>query len=122
MNAAALCVTLDTVIWLVAVFVFAGLMLLSGFYEGYLEQGLLTYVERKMDSNVLDLDMRASILFVILVGNLYLNPPEGGPSWEDVQRLVTDLKGLVLTERDSEPTIAIKDTKFRLIDLLASQI
>lgn len=70
MVGAACWVTLDTVLWLVAVFVFSGPILLSGFYEAFLDRRLLTYVELKVNSSNLELDVRARILFAILAGNL----------------------------------------------------
>ena len=127
--AAAFWVALDTVIWLAAVFVFSGPMLLSGFYEGRLDRRLLAYVKRQMDDGRLQLHIRAQILFTILVGNLQLDPPTGGgAAWKDVQGIVTDLKGHSGTESESEPVLdrseikpAIEKTQARLRTMLACQ-
>lgn len=49
-------------------------MILSGFYEAYLDQKIMSYLSVKTANAKLTLDMRARLLFVILVGNLDLDP------------------------------------------------
>ena len=74
MIAALFCVITDTVIWLSICFAFASPMLLSGFYEAYLDNILVGFLIEKTENYRLTLDMRARILFVILAGNLDLEP------------------------------------------------
>jgi len=66
-------VVVDTIIWLCMCFTFAGPMLVSGLMEAYLDKAMLDFVSRKIKAGRLTLDMRARILFIILVGNLDLN-------------------------------------------------
>lgn len=70
---ALLVVVTDTIIWLCMCFTFAGPMLVSGLMEAYLDKAMLDFVSSKIKAGRLTLDMRARILFVILVGNLDLN-------------------------------------------------
>ncbi len=49
-------------------------MLLSGFYEAYLDYIILGFIQEKLDNNRLTIDMKARLLFVILCGNLDLEP------------------------------------------------
>jgi hypothetical protein len=71
---AGFCVCADTIIWLCVCFAFAGPMILSGFYEAYLDQKVISFLNEKTANLRLTLDMRARLLFVILVGNLDLDP------------------------------------------------
>jgi hypothetical protein len=45
-------------------------MLLSGFYEAYLDYNVINFLQDKTENFRLTLDMRARLLFVILCGNL----------------------------------------------------
>ncbi|EPE28037.1 hypothetical protein GLAREA_04828 [Glarea lozoyensis ATCC 20868] len=69
-----LAVCLDTIIWLCVCFAFAGPMILSGFYEAYLDQKVISFLNEKTSNFRLTIDMRARLLFVVLVGNLDLDP------------------------------------------------
>lgn len=64
----------DTVAWLSMCFAFASPMLLSGFYEAFLDNRIISFLIEKQRNFRLTLDMRARLLFVILVGNLDLEP------------------------------------------------
>ncbi|KAI9793854.1 MAG: hypothetical protein M1816_007106 [Peltula sp. TS41687] len=126
MVAAVFWVILDTLIWLAVVFVFAGPMLLSGFYEGRLDRRLLTYVEQQMNADRLKLHIRAQILFTVLVGNLQLDPlTGGGAAWKDVQGMVADLETSSGTETGSQDRSRLKTaiavTRNRLKSMLACQ-
>jgi hypothetical protein len=68
----ALCIIIDTTCWLCFCFPFGAPMLLSGFYEAYLDYIIRRFLEQKMSSRRLTLDMRTRILFVVLRGNLSL--------------------------------------------------
>ncbi|KAF4635464.1 hypothetical protein G7Y89_g2641 [Cudoniella acicularis] len=71
---AGLFVCTDTIIWLCTCFAFASPMILSGFYEAYLDQKIISFLMEKTNNFRLTLDMKARLLFVILVGNLDLEP------------------------------------------------
>lgn len=73
---AGLCVVCDTIIWLSICFAFASPMLLSGLYEAFLDNRIIAFLMEKTNNCRLTLDMRARLLFVILVGNLDLEPEE----------------------------------------------
>jgi hypothetical protein len=73
---AGLCVVCDTVIWLSMCFAFASPMLLSGLYEAFLDNRIVGFLINKTENFRLTLDMRARLLFVVLVGNLDLEPEE----------------------------------------------
>jgi hypothetical protein len=49
-------------------------MLLSGFYEAFLDNRIISLLIEKQRSGALTIDMRARLLFIILVGNLDLEP------------------------------------------------
>jgi len=67
---AGLCVICDTVMWLSMCFAFASPMLLSSFYEAYLDYNLMDFLQDKTENFRPTLDMRARLLFIILCGNL----------------------------------------------------
>ncbi|CZR51374.1 uncharacterized protein PAC_01249 [Phialocephala subalpina] len=73
---AGICVCCDTIIWLCICFAFASPMILSGFYEAYLDHKIISFLIEKTNNFRLTVDMRARLLFVILVGNLDLEPTE----------------------------------------------
>lgn len=73
---AGIFVCCDTIIWLCACFAFASPMILSGVYEAYLDQKIISFLTEKTNNLRLTLDMRARLLFVILVGNLDLDPEQ----------------------------------------------
>lgn len=50
------------------------LVLLSGFYEAYLDSIIISFIQEKMENSRLTTDMKARLLFVILCGNLDLEP------------------------------------------------
>ncbi|KAF8853806.1 hypothetical protein BDZ45DRAFT_63521 [Acephala macrosclerotiorum] len=64
----------DTIIWLSMCFAFAGPMLMSGLYEAFLDNLLIRFIQEKSKHSQLTLDMRVRLLFVMLCGNLDLNP------------------------------------------------
>ena len=66
---AASLVTIDTLLWLSLCFAFAGPMILSGVYEAFLDNRILRLL---IDEVQLRSDVRARLLFIILVGNLDL--------------------------------------------------
>ncbi|KAH8657575.1 hypothetical protein BGZ60DRAFT_434531 [Tricladium varicosporioides] len=71
---AGIFVCADTIIWLCTCFAFASPMILSGFFEAYLDQKILSFLMEKTRNLCLTLDMKARLLFIILVGNLDLDP------------------------------------------------
>ncbi|CZT09854.1 uncharacterized protein RCO7_02209 [Rhynchosporium graminicola] len=71
---AGICVTIDTIMWLSICFAFGSPMLLSGFYEAYLDYIIIGFIQEKLQNNQLTIDMKARLLFVILCGNLDLDP------------------------------------------------
>jgi hypothetical protein len=74
MVVAGVFVVCDTIVWLSICFAFASPMLLSGFYEAFLDNRIIGFLTEKQRNLQLTLDMRARLLFVILVGNLDLDP------------------------------------------------
>jgi hypothetical protein len=68
-----ICVICDTIIWLSMCFAFASPMLLSGLYEAFLDNRIIRFLISKTEDFRLTLDMRAQLLFVVLVGNLDLD-------------------------------------------------
>lgn len=74
MFTAWLAAVIDTIIWLSMCFAFAGPMLMSGLYEAYLDNLLLRFVRGQSKARKLTLDMRVRLMFVLLCGNLDLNP------------------------------------------------
>lgn len=74
MIVAGIFVVCDTIVWLSACFAFASPMLLSGFYEAFLDNRIIGFLIEKQRNYRLTLDMRARLLFTILVGNLDLDP------------------------------------------------
>ncbi len=111
--AAGIWVALDTIIWVAVAFAFAGPMLLSGFYEGSLDQRLLAFVREKIDNDRVRVDVRARILFVLLVGNL-----DPDPAYDDVTDM---LAGLAKEPRTEKVQIAIENIKVRLRSMMAAQ-
>ncbi|CAG8981902.1 hypothetical protein HYALB_00013862 [Hymenoscyphus albidus] len=73
---AGIFVCCDTLIWLATCFAFASPMILSGIYEAYLDQKVISFLTEKTANLRLTLDMRARLLFVVLVGNLDLDPEQ----------------------------------------------
>jgi hypothetical protein len=67
---AGICVVCDTVLWLSTCFAFATPVLLSGFYEAYLDYIIINFIQDKTENYRLTLDMRARLLFVIFCGNV----------------------------------------------------
>jgi hypothetical protein len=65
---AAFLVSVDTMIWLSTCLACAGPMILSGVYEAFLDSRILHFVQHKP----LTVDMRARLLYTILIGNLDL--------------------------------------------------
>jgi hypothetical protein len=70
MRLAGICVVCDTIIWLSICFAFASPMLLSRFYEAYLDYIIINFLQEKVENFRLAIDMRARLLFVILCGNV----------------------------------------------------
>src|SRR5437667_2298640 len=95
---AATLVTIDTVAWLSICFALAGPMLLSGIYEAFMDSRILSYLAQKYEHGHLTVDMRARILYLVLVGNLDLKtlpPGETEPentAWNHVEALTDDLR------------------------------
>src|SRR6187402_3228376 len=76
MLVAGFCVVVDTILWLSACFAFGSPMLLSGLYEAYLDYTIIGFLQEKLDNSRLTLDMKARLLFIVLCGNLDLDPEE----------------------------------------------
>ncbi|KAI0125419.1 hypothetical protein BJ170DRAFT_696908 [Xylariales sp. AK1849] len=113
---ALLVVAFDTIIWLSICFAFAGPMLLSGIYEAYLDQQLLTVLDQRIriDSRTvpeLTEDMRARLLSIIVVGNVKMK----------VSGYVSEVESLTGNLDDGAPSIDTNTRKARLQALLASQ-
>jgi hypothetical protein len=94
---AAIMVSADTVAWLSFCFALAGPMLLSGIYEAFMDSRILSYLVQKCENGQLTVDMRARILFLVLVGNLDLEtlPPGEHPdntAWNHVESLTDDIR------------------------------
>lgn len=87
---AGLSAVLDTIIWLATCFAFAGPMLMSGLYEAYLDNLLLRFVQEQTKARHLTLDMTARLLFVLLCGNLDLDP---GLKSNDIQLVLSRDQG-----------------------------
>lgn len=81
---------LDTFIWLSMCFAFAGPMLMSGLYEAYLDNLLLCFIREQTKIRHLTLDMTARLLFVLLCGNLDLDPDLGS---KDMQLVIPKDQG-----------------------------
>lgn len=67
---AVVTVSLDTLIWLALCFAFAAPMILSGIYEAFLDHRILKFLDE--EGKKLPVEMRAKLLYIILVGNLDL--------------------------------------------------
>jgi hypothetical protein len=67
---AGMCAICDTISWLAMCFACASPMLLSEFYEAYLDYIIINFLQEKTENFRLTLDMRARLLFVVLCGNL----------------------------------------------------
>ncbi|KAI9789759.1 MAG: hypothetical protein M1816_005798 [Peltula sp. TS41687] len=121
-TAAGLLVSVDTVIWVAVAFALSGPMLLSGFYEGRLDQRLLGNLQQGIDYDRLDVRTRARILYIILVGNLDMgsSDDETDSAWKDVQDLVSELE-LAPNLPPTAIRAATEKTKVRLRAMLASQ-
>jgi hypothetical protein len=99
---AAMLVALDTIVWLLICFALAGPMLLSGLYEAFLDNRILAYLYEKYRNNRLTVDMRARLLYLVLVGNL--DPPPPGEyvplqpnqppdtAWDDIEGLTENIR------------------------------
>ncbi|KAL9621992.1 MAG: hypothetical protein Q9160_003654 [Pyrenula sp. 1 TL-2023] len=82
MPAASLLVTIDTIIWMVAIFAISGPLLLSGIYEALLDNRILSFLEFRVSINNLSVRERAHLLLIVLLGNLDYHP-----AWKDSQAL-----------------------------------
>jgi hypothetical protein len=71
--AAALVVSIDTIVWLGIVFALTGPFLLSGVYEAFMDKEIADFMTEKIKNGHLPLALRARILLAILVGNLDLD-------------------------------------------------
>ena len=78
----AVLATIDTVIWLSICLALAGPML-SGIYEAFLDSRILSYLHNKFENGQLTVDMRARILYLILMGDLDLATSSHGEGPED---------------------------------------
>jgi hypothetical protein len=76
-TAAAILVSIDTLIWLCICFAAAGPMILSGVYEAFLDSRILSVLEKSLDSGSLTMQMRARLLLIILVGNFDMTDSGG---------------------------------------------
>ena len=116
--AAAVLVTIDTMIWLMTIFALSGPILVSGIYEASLDQKVLGFIQTKIENRRLSIAQRAQLLYTVLVGNLdMLTVPKGevveNTAWSHITELLRP---------DSEATdVFIKKTKTRLRTMLAAQ-
>ncbi|KAI9773727.1 MAG: hypothetical protein M1839_002025 [Geoglossum umbratile] len=133
----AVLVTLDTAVWLSICFALSGPMLLSGIYEAYLDSRILGYLNRKYENGQLTMDMRARLLYIVLVGNLDLgtHAPDEEPedtAWNHVEALTDGIRIYPAPRQhsvDGEPAVdvvtlhqdRIGSTKTRLRTMLACQ-
>jgi hypothetical protein len=76
-TAAAILVSIDTLIWLCICFAAAGPMILSGIYEAFLDSRILSVLQKSLDSGSLTMQMRARLLLIILVGNFDMTDSGG---------------------------------------------
>ncbi|KAK2609843.1 hypothetical protein N8I77_003320 [Diaporthe amygdali] len=65
-------VALDTILWLLICWGLSAPMILSGLYEALLDSRVINFVQEKMKSRNLTLDMRCRLLMLVLIGNLDL--------------------------------------------------
>ncbi|KAG0646816.1 hypothetical protein D0Z07_6488 [Hyphodiscus hymeniophilus] len=113
---AVVMVSIDTLIWLALCFVFAAPMILSGIYEAFWDHKILKFLS--VEGGKLPVEIRARLLYVVLVGNIDLNREEtvvedDGGAWEDVQKLTSGEN--VSGEK------AICRTQTRLLSMLRTQ-
>jgi hypothetical protein len=67
-------VSVDTLIWLALCFAFASPMILSGVYEAFWDHRVVRFLND--EGCKLTIEMRAKLLYIILVGNLDLQGNE----------------------------------------------
>lgn len=67
---AAIIVSLDTIIWLCIVFALAGPLLLSGFYEAWIDKRVVEFAFERIGSSNMTISLRVRILVAVLIGNL----------------------------------------------------
>ncbi|KAK0659145.1 hypothetical protein QBC41DRAFT_237574 [Cercophora samala] len=96
--AAALIVTVDTLIWLSVVFSVAGPILVSATYEALLDFRILRFLQTCFDANRISVRSRAHLLLVVLLGNLDLKR-----AWDHSKLLVRDLPDTPLLPRPTLP-------------------
>ncbi|KAK4200014.1 hypothetical protein QBC40DRAFT_327869, partial [Triangularia verruculosa] len=92
--AAALIVTIDTLVWLSVVFSIAGPILVSAAYEALLDLRILRFLQIRFNENSMSVRSRAHLLLVVLLGNLDLSP-----AWAHSRNLVQDLCNESLLKR-----------------------
>ncbi len=118
---AALLISIDTILWLMAIFALSGPILLSGIYEAFLDNKILNYVQNTLEFSRLSTAKRAHLLYIILAGNLDLNT---GSAWDHIdcdphdpesESLLKELK--VMTH----PASYAEKTKTHLRTMLACQ-
>jgi hypothetical protein len=76
-TAAAILISIDTLIWLCICFAAAGPMILSGVYEAFLDSRILSVLQKSLDSSSLTMQMRARLLLIIFVGNFVMTDSGG---------------------------------------------
>lgn len=64
---------LDVLVWLSVCFACSGPMILSALHEAMLDKKVLQYLKKTNDTNEITTDMRARMLFIVLIGNLDIN-------------------------------------------------
>ncbi|KAH8592062.1 hypothetical protein B0O99DRAFT_690120 [Bisporella sp. PMI_857] len=82
----SLIITADTIVWLLVVFTMSGPMVISGFYEAMLDKKILSFLNRRVRINSMSVRERAHLLFVVLLGNLDVNP-----AWDDCLGVIASL-------------------------------
>jgi hypothetical protein len=125
---AAIIVTIDTILWLCAVFALAGPLILSGLYEAWIDKRVLYFVLEKIENEHVELPTRVRILLTVLVGNLDLDlawaptmdvarPLENPPHMQNVFSADTEPK---VQPRLSAPLINISESPQEGVDTISA--
>ncbi|KAI9700147.1 MAG: hypothetical protein M1820_006929 [Bogoriella megaspora] len=93
---ASFIVTIDTLLWLAAILALSGPILISGIYEAVLDLRLLNYLQQRTNNNELTVQERAKLLFIVLLGNLDVNP-----AWQHMEKILSTIPKDRLTDRFS---------------------
>jgi hypothetical protein len=103
-------VTIDVVVWIAAIVVAAGDMIVGGLYEAYLDYRVVKFAKEMGDSER-ELSMKRELLVTVTSGNLMLN--KGNPL-EAITRSI-------ILPRGDEPKEGKEKARSRLLNMLDSQ-